>query len=340
MRALIMDTPKTMRVGELPTPEPGAGEIRVAVGATGICAGDLYIYQGKNPYASYPLVAGHEIAGVVDALGEGVTEPALGTRVVVEPFIGCGRCYPCRVGKRNCCMNLEIIGVHHLGGYADYVVAPAENIHVVPEGTSLELASFAEPIAIAVQALRRGEVGAEYVLILGAGPIGLALLEVARARGAQVVVTDINEERLAFARELGAETLLADEYLLERVLERTNGEGAPVVIEATGNPKVMESTVELVAAGGRIIIVGLVGRGVMVSFPGLDFTRKEMTVLGSRASVGCFPEALSLLASGKLRYPDVATRFSMWDAPDIFAQLTKNPAMIHKGILLHDHDGQ
>ncbi len=118
------------------------------------------------------------------------------------------------------------------------------------------------------------------------------------------------------------------------VLEITNGEGFPVVIEATGNPQAMESTVDLVAAGGRIVILGLLKQGVRVSFPGLDFTRKEMTIVGSRASVNCFPEALDLMASGQITYPKVATEFSMWDAPQVFADLAQNPALVQKGVLV------
>lgn len=333
MRALIIDAPKQMRVGEAEEAKPAAGEVLVSVAAAGICAGDMYIYQGKNPYATYPVIAGHEISGLVAALGEGVTNLEIGTPVVVEPFIGCGQCYPCRIGKTNCCMNLRIIGVHQPGGYAEYVCAPATHIHRIPQGLSLARAIFAEPVAIGVQACRRGDVGAEHVLILGCGPIGLALIEVAQARGAHVVAVDTVEARLNFARQLGAETLLADEHLVESVLAQTHGEGAPVVIEATGNVKAMEQSVDLVAAGGRIIIVGLVARGINISLPGLDFTRKEMTILGSRASVRCFPEALELLASGAMRYPEVATEFNMWDAPEIFADLTINPSKIHKGIL-------
>ena len=196
-------------------------------------------------------------------------------------------------------------------------------------------ASFAEPVAIGVQACRRGNVRTgEYVLILGCGPIGLALIEVAKARGARPVATDVNEARLEFARTLGAEVMKTDDQLPAKVLDQTNGEGAPVVIEATGNIQAMESTVHLVAAGGRIVIVGLVKKGLEVKFPGLDFTRKEMTIVGSRASVNCFPESLELLASGKIRYPKVATRFSMWEAPEVFARLNADPAAVHKGVLV------
>lgn len=337
MRAVIMEAPLKVTIGEWDTPRAGPGEVVVAVAATGICAGDMYIYKGTNPYAAYPIIGGHEIAGVVADIGEGVSGLERGAQVVVEPFIGCGACYPCRVGKPNCCMKLTIIGIHCAGGFADYVSAPAQNIHHIPEGLSLTLASFAEPIAIGVQACRRGEIAAgEEVLILGCGPIGLALIEVARARGARPLAVDILPERLETARSLGAETLPADDRLLARILERTNGEGAPVVIEATGNPRAMEQTVDLVAAGGRIVIVGLVRQGVQVTFPGLDFTRKEMTIVGSRASVNCFPEALALLAGGQISYPKAATMFDMWDAASVFARMAENPASIQKGVLVRE----
>jgi threonine dehydrogenase-like Zn-dependent dehydrogenase len=234
-------------------------------------------------------------------------------------------------------VDLGLIGTNQPGGYAEFVTAPARNIHPVPPGLSPLVASCTEPLAIGVQACRRGEVkNGEYVLILGCGPIGLALIEVAKARGARPVATDISEARLKFARTLGAEILKADEHLLKNVLQQTSGEGAAVVIEATGNPKAMEQTVELVAAGGRIVIVGLVKQGVSISIPGLDITRKEMTLLGSRASVNCFPESLGLLASGKIRYPEVATQFSMWEAPAVFEQLVKEPGAVHKGVLVID----
>jgi threonine dehydrogenase-like Zn-dependent dehydrogenase len=335
MRAAIMDAPRAMHVGEWATPRPGLGEVLVQTGAAGICAGDMYFYLGTNPYAVYPQVCGHEIAGVVAELGAGVAGFTPGQAVVVEPFLGCGRCYPCRVGKSNCCANLQIIGVHRPGGFAEWVAAPASHVHGVPLGLSLTAASFAEPVAIGIQACRRGEVAAgETVLVLGCGPIGLALIEVARARGAYVVASDIDNERLTFAATLGAEPLAAGPQLLDAVLERTHGEGMPVVIEATGSPTAMQQTIDLVAAGGRIVIVGLVKQGVGVTLAGLDFTRKEVTIVGSRASVRCFPEALELLASGAVTYPSVATEFDLWDAPDVFAELAMHPGKVHKGVLI------
>jgi L-gulonate 5-dehydrogenase len=335
MKAAIFDGPGELRLGSWPDPVLGPKDVKIAVKAAGICAGDLYIYSGKNPYIQYPVVGGHEICGTIIDKGDEVEAISLGQLVVVEPFLSCGKCYPCRVGKPNCCANLEIIGVHRPGGYAEWVSAPASHVHVVPDGISPFKASFAEPVTIGIHACRRGQISAsEHVLVLGCGPIGLAIIEVALNRKARVVAADIVDSRLEVAKKLGAETIRSDKQLAEIVLEQTAGEGAPVVVEATGNPTVMQSTVDLVAAGGRIVIVGLVAKGVQVSFAGLEFTRKELSILGSRTETSCFKEALDLLASGKIKYPEIATEFDLWSAPGVFDRIAKNPTSLHKGVLV------
>ena len=187
MRTAVFTAPHYIEIDQQSVAKLGPGEVLVAVQATGICAGDMYIYQGKNPYAQYPIIGGHEISGVVAEVGEGVTGIDIGAQVVVEPFIGCGNCYPCRVGKPNCCANLQIIGVHRPGGFAEFVTAPAPYIYRVPAGLSPLVASFAEPVAIGVQACRRGEVtAADDVLILGCGPIWLGVDRSGAARAAPV----------------------------------------------------------------------------------------------------------------------------------------------------------
>jgi L-gulonate 5-dehydrogenase len=335
MRAAIFDAPGAIRLAEVATPRPGPGEALVRVGAAGLCAGDLYIFTGRNPYVSYPRIGCHEIAGAVEALGPDTQGPPPGTPVVVDPFVGCGRCYPCRVGKRNCCANLSIVGVHREGGFAEHVVAPVSNLVPIPDGVDAFRAAFAEPVAIGVQGCRRGAVGPEdAVLVLGCGPIGLAIVEVARARGARVFATDLSADRLAMAERLGATPVEGGEGLLDRILAITDGEGMPVVMEATGAVGAIQSTIDLVAAGGRIVILGLVKTGVGVTFPGLDITRKEATILGSRASVDCFPEALDLIATGRIRYPEVATTFPLGEAPAIFARLAADPMALHKAVFL------
>ena len=267
--------------------------------------------------------------------GPGVSTPPLGARVVVDPFIGCGTCYPCRIGKRNCCARLTIVGVHRDGGFAPFVTAPAGNLIPVPEALSDFAAAFAEPVAIGVQGCRRGQVtAADRVLVLGAGPIGLAIVEVARAIGAEVFATDLAPERLGIAERLGAIPLPGGAALAAAIAEATEGEGMPVVMEATGAIPAMRQAFDLVAAGGRVVILGLAAKGVEVSLPALDLTRKEMTILGSRASVDCFPQALDLLAQGRVRYPEIASQFALTEAPDVFARLADNPMALHKAVFL------
>ncbi|MGH8017268.1 MAG: alcohol dehydrogenase catalytic domain-containing protein [Opitutaceae bacterium] len=335
MKALVLSAPEKLAISEWLAPVCGATDVVIRPAATGICAGDLHLYAGRSPYAKYPLIGGHEICGEVVETGADVQRFRRGDVVVVEPVVGCGRCHPCRHGKPNCCVNFNLIGLHRPGGFAELCLAPERNVHLVPPVLDPVTASFAEPLTIGLQACRRGGLMAgEYCLILGAGPIGLAILEVARLRGARVVITDVNEDRLAFARELGAQTIKADDQLAATVLEQTAGDGADIVIEATGNPRAIEQSVELVVPGGRVVIVGLVKKGVGVTLPGLDFTRKEVNLLGSRNSVDCFPEALALLASGAVKYPKVATRIPLWEAVPVFARLHQDPAAMHKAVLL------
>jgi L-gulonate 5-dehydrogenase len=208
MQAIVFDAPNGVRLTELDVPKPAHGEALVDIRAAGLCAGDLYIFTGRNPYVSYPRVGGHEFAGRVVALGPDTAGPAPGSRVVIDPFIGCGTCYACRIGKRNCCANLEIVGVHRDGGFAPFATVPVANLVPTPDGLSDFHAAFAEPVAIGLQGCRRASVGhGDTVLVLGAGPIGLALVEVARARGAKVFATDIDTNRLDMAEKLGASPL-------------------------------------------------------------------------------------------------------------------------------------
>lgn len=333
MKALVLEGVRQMKLGEWPTPTCGPTDVLIQPIAVGICAGDMQHYLGRNPYTKYPLVGGHEICGTVTETGPQVTRVQRGDLVVVEPVVGCGHCYSCRHGKPNCCVNFCLIGLHRPGGFAERCLAPEQNVHRVPAGLDPVTASFAEPLTIGIQACRRGEVAAgDYCLILGAGPIGLAILEVAQQRGARVVITDLNEERLAFARELGAETIKADDQLLATVRSQTNNDGADVVIEAAGTAATIQAAVDLVAPGARVVIVGLAKQPV--SLNGFDFTRKEVNLLGSRNSVNAFPEALALLASGKIRYPKVATRIPMWEGVPVFAQLDAHRVSMHKGVLM------
>ena len=152
MKALVIQKPFSMRLEKRRKPLPKKNEVLVEVAASGICAGDLYYYTGKNPYAVYPQICGHEISGRIVNAGSNITHIKEGTAVAIEPFIACGSCYPCRIGKSNCCANLSIVGVHRPGGYADFLTVPATHVHPIPISLDINKAALAEPITIALHA--------------------------------------------------------------------------------------------------------------------------------------------------------------------------------------------
>jgi len=175
----------------------GPGEVLVGVERAGICGSDMHILHGSNPFARYPRVIGHEFAGHVVQVGPGVEGLAAGDRVVVDPVVPCGHCYPCRIGRPNVCGNLQVLGVHRDGGFRDHATVPAANCVKLPPDLPIELATLAEPFAVAANVLSRTGIGADdTVLIYGAGTVGLTVLQVARLHGARCLVSDPDTARL------------------------------------------------------------------------------------------------------------------------------------------------
>lgn len=335
MKAAVAYAPRDIRLTDVPTPTPGPREVQLDVRAVGICGSDIHLFRGEHPYRIFPLIYGHEFTATVAETGPGVTGLQAGTPVVVEPLLACGACYPCRIGRYNCCTRLRVIGVHANGGLAESVVVPAERVFPVPPGLPPEVATLCEPFSIGMQAVTRGAIGAEdRVVILGAGPIGLTVAAIANSRGAQVAVIDLIDSRLALARWLGADVTIngSNTNPAERVAEWTNGEGASVVVEATGNARAVESTVDLVASAGRIVLLGVTTKPV--TFPGLDFTRKELTVLGSRNSASVFGEAVRFVVEHRDRVAALIThRFGFEETARAFATADTQPEAVCKAVI-------
>jgi L-gulonate 5-dehydrogenase len=308
MRAAVTRGPFDVVVEEAPAPTPGAGEALVRVERVGICGSDLSLYKGTHPYRSYPRIQGHEASGVVVAFGNGSDgRLSVGDRVAVEPLLPCGECYPCRIGRRNCCTRLRVIGAHVDGMFRELVALPLFTLY--PAGDlEPDLAALAEPVSIAVQAVARGEVtAADRVLVMGAGPIGTGICLAAVDRGARVTVVDKIPTRLAIARAFGAERTVNadDEDVAAAAQSWTEGDGPSVVVDAVGAPAVIRRCCELVASAGRVVVVGLSEQEV--NLPILDFTRKEMTILGSRNNAGRFGEAVDLVRRHKDRIGSMIT---------------------------------
>jgi L-gulonate 5-dehydrogenase len=332
MKAAITLAPHNVEIQESPKPLPGPGEALIRVERVGICGSDVHLYHGAHPYASYPRIQGHEAAGRIVAFGPGYNGDLIeGGKIAIEPLIPCGACYPCRQGRRNCCINLKVLGAHLDGAFREYISVPTYTLY--PSGDlKPEQAALVEPISIGVQAVNRGGIQeGEQVLVIGAGPIGAGISLAAVDRGARVMVADKLPSRLELVRQFGVERTIdsSKEDLAEAVHEWTNGDGTHVAVDAVGAPPVIRQSAELVASAGRVVIVGLSMQEV--SLPVIDFTRKEMTILGSRNNAGLFGEAVALVSRHREKLMNMIThRYQLDDLPEALALAAEHPEQVEK----------
>jgi 2-desacetyl-2-hydroxyethyl bacteriochlorophyllide A dehydrogenase len=256
--------------------------VRVRPRRIGICGTDYHIFEGKHPFLQYPRVMGHELAvEVIEAPADAPFD--VGETVVVNPYLSCGSCIACRAGKPNCCVRISVLGVHRDGGMAELLALPTRNL-VRADGLSLDQCATVEFLSIGAHGVRRGAIGSgDNVLVVGAGPIGLGVALFARLAGGQVVLFDRDAERAASAQLIAGVSLLSVKGdVREAVSDWTNGDGFDVVLDATGSPAAMEAGFDLVAHGGRYILVSVDKDPITFKDP--DFHRREMTLIGSRNS--------------------------------------------------------
>ncbi|SDK10411.1 2-desacetyl-2-hydroxyethyl bacteriochlorophyllide A dehydrogenase [Billgrantia gudaonensis] len=275
----------------------------IRIRRVGICGTDIHAYGGNQPYFDYPRVLGHELSGDIVAVGDGIDPELIGQRAYVIPYLHCGECRACRHGKTNCCQNMQVIGVHRDGGMADYLSVPAEHL-VTSRKLDSEQLALVECLAIGAHAVRRSATSTdELAVIVGAGPIGMGILQIARARGARTLVVDTNRDRLAFCRDmLGADGILhaLEDDLEARIAHHNDGALADVVFDATGNPAAMNRGFTLAGHGARYVLVSVVKADITFNDP--DFHKKELTLLGSRnATREDFETVTRLIESGELQ---------------------------------------
>jgi L-gulonate 5-dehydrogenase len=308
MWAVRVEKPLEIGVVTTPDPEAKAGEVVVRIARAGICGSDIHIFHGANPFARYPRVIGHEAMGTVAALGPGVQGLSVGDRVVIDPVVSCGTCYPCSIGRTNVCTKLEVIGVHRDGGMGEYVVVPAANALRLPDNVSDRAAAMAEPYSIAANVLMRTEARAgDIALIYGAGTIGLTVLQVARMKGARCVVVDIDDRRLERATRLGAELAVNSkrDSVETAILGATDGLGPTVVIDGAGAPGILEEAVRLASPAARIGVLGFSTNPSLI--PQQEITKKELTLCGSRLNRRLFPEVLQWFSRGAVEADALVT---------------------------------
>ena len=323
-----MEKPWNIEISDVQMPKPKEGEALLRVKSAGICGSDIGAFRGTNGLVSYPRIIGHEIAGEVISIPENNKNGIKpGDRVIVDPYLYCGHCYPCSIGRTNCCVDLKVLGVHVDGGMAEYFCHPADMLLKVPDDMPWDIIPMAEPLTIALHGIHRLNLKAgEHIAINGAGPIGLLAAMVALHYGAEPIMIDLVKERLDFAKSLGVRYTinLREEDLVEKVREYTNGRMAECVMEASGANSAIRATLDIVSHAGRIALTGWPKQETPI--PTDMITRKEVDVRGARTSAGEFPEAIDLIYHQKVDARRILTKvISIDEAPETIRDIEKNP---------------
>ncbi|PLR39206.1 galactonate oxidoreductase [Chimaeribacter coloradensis] len=335
MTTLICPEPRALRTITRDVPHPAPHEALLRVQAVGICGTDIHAWAGNQPFFSYPRVLGHEVCGEIAALGDNVTEFAVGQRVALIPYLACGACPACDSGKPNCCEHISVIGVHQDGAFCEFLRVPVSNL--LPVGDlDPEAAALLEPFAISAHAVRRAALQpGQAVLVSGAGPIGLGVAAIADADGAQVVVSDTSAGRRAHVTQvLGLPALdPAAPGFGEQLRAAFGGLLPETVIDATGNAQAMNAAVTLLRHGGTVVFVGLHKGMLEIADP--EFHKREATVMGSRnATREDFAKVSALMAAGTLHPGIMLTHHFQFStlADEFEARVINNRALI-KGIV-------
>jgi 2-desacetyl-2-hydroxyethyl bacteriochlorophyllide A dehydrogenase len=319
MQAVLCVEPGQLALVERTLPEPGPDEVLIRVRRVGICGTDMHIYRGTQPYLAYPRVMGHELAGeVVSAPMESDLAP--GDPVYVMPYMSCGICAACVKGKPNCCMAIQVLGVHRDGGLTEYLAVPQAFV-AKAEGITLDEAAMVEFLAIGAHAVRRAAITpGQSVLVVGAGPIGIAAALFAKLAGGIVTALDSRADRLAFCRDIlkADHVVTLDTDTPAALSALTGGDLFDVVFDATGNPKAMEAGFAHVAHGGTYVLISVVGAEITFSDP--EFHKREMTLMGSRnATPEDFEAVVAAMRAG--RVPTTALNTHTADLADLAAAL-------------------
>jgi L-gulonate 5-dehydrogenase len=336
MKAIEITEPGKIAIVERSIPEIKENEVLVRVKAAGICGSDVHIYHGKNAFATYPRVVGHEFVGEVQKVGSHVKNLKVGDRVAVDPVVSCGHCYPCRIGRHNVCRTLNVLGVHRDGGYQEYVAVASTSAHKLPENISWEIAAMVEPYTIAAQVLDRGRLtAADTVLICGAGPIGLVILQAVKMVGARVAIMDVIETRLKWAKEMGADLVINAKTsdMTQEMMTFTNHEGASLILEATGNINVLETCIHSIASpAARVVVLGFSTE--LIKTPQVDIMSRELEIIGTRLNNKKFPQVIEWFAKELVQPEKILTHtFSFDEVQKAFELNDKNPESVCKIVL-------
>jgi|tagenome__1003787_1003787.scaffolds.fasta_scaffold20735756_1 D-arabinitol dehydrogenase (NADP+) len=340
MKAVVYDAARSYAVKEIPAPQAAPGEVRIKVDQVGVCGTDLHIHEGDFN-AVFPLIPGHELVGVVDQVGDGVTRLRLGEQVSVNPNVYCGHCEYCLAGRLILCENLKGYGSNFPGFFADYVTVP-ETLVFSAEGLAKDTAVFTEPAACAMHGLESLDLRpGSSVLVFGAGPTGLLLAQLIASGGASsVTVAAPSQFKLDTAARLGIDRTVqisrddAEGNVAKLKQASPGGDGYDVVVEATGSTRIGDICVPLTRNGGTVLVYGVTRAEEIVTFHPFDVFRREITIRGSFAEITSFAAAIAALRGGRARTDGIIThRFALDDYGKALDALQNDPS-VHKIVIV------
>lgn len=309
MKGLICTKPGELNFITVEDPKPQPGHAIIQIKQVCVCGTDLHAFEGTQPYFDYPRILGHELSGILVSADQA---PGFspGDLVTIIPYLNCGHCLACRNGKPNCCVSIKVCGVHIDGGMVDYYSVPSYTL-VHSQGLTQQELALVEPLAIGAHGIRRTAVQpGEFVLVIGAGPIGLGTMEFARISGAHVIAMDINTNRLEFAKNVLNIPFVInaqDNHIKEQLLEITNGDMPSVVIDATGSQKAINNGINYIGHGGRYTLIGLQKGDLIISHP--EFHKRELTLMSSRnATRQDFDHVIGSIRNGSIRPTNYISR--------------------------------
>jgi len=314
MKAAIFDSPRKVRVAEVPDPAVGSGDVLIAVKAAGICGTDVHIYEGDF-IADYPLIPGHEFAGEVVEVGEDVQNFKQGDRVAVDPGVSCRICSFCQENRENFCANYKAYGIHFSGGFAEMAAIKEENVYHI-DGLSYLEGAMVEPIGCGIHGIRQVGIDlGDHVLIFGCGTIGSILMQLCKNSGAATLtVVDLIEEKLHLAKKLGATNALLADADLPAKLKELRPEGFQVVIDATGSPAVVQSMFSYVRDRGRLLLFGVCPSKAKIEISPYDVYKRELKIYGTFALLHTLVPAIEMIREKKINAEAlVSHRFSLDD---------------------------
>ncbi len=341
MKSLLLSAYNHLEIAEFPAPEPGPGDVLIRVAACGICGSDVHGYDGSSGRRIPPIVMGHEAAGTVAAVGAGVEGYAVGDRVTFDSTVFCGTCVFCQRGDVNLCDDRQVIGVscgdyRRHGAFAEFVAVPQRILYHLPDNLSFAEAAMLEATSVALHAVRLSQVkGGETALVIGAGMIGLLTLQAARVLGcARVFVADVDASRLDLAKEAGADVVFdcSGAELVREVLERTEGRGVDLAFEAVGRNETVNGAIDCTRKGGTVTLIGNVQPEV--TLPLQKVVTRQLRLQGSCASAGEYPQAIELIAAGKIKVAPLITAIApLEEGPRWFSRLQAREPNLMKVIL-------